>query len=60
MSRVVRTLFQLDFSHMFVYYFAKRHPDEIEIVRTSPREYRRMRLQYEDVQTYISILKENV
>ncbi|KAA6385336.1 MAG: hypothetical protein EZS28_019137 [Streblomastix strix] len=58
MDRVVRTLFQLAVSRMFVYYFAKRHPDEI--VRTSPREYRRMRLQYEDVQTYISILKENV
>ncbi|KAA6358759.1 MAG: hypothetical protein EZS28_045714, partial [Streblomastix strix] len=60
MGTVVRTLFQLDVSRMYVYYFVKRHPDEIEIVRTSLREYRRMRLQYEDVQTYISILKEHV
>ncbi|KAA6396928.1 MAG: hypothetical protein EZS28_007545 [Streblomastix strix] len=60
MGRVVWTLFQRDVSRMFVDYFAKRHPDEIEIVRTSPREYRHMRLQYEDVQTYISFLKENV
>ncbi|KAA6385451.1 MAG: hypothetical protein EZS28_019024, partial [Streblomastix strix] len=44
MSRVLRTLFQLAVSRMFVYYFAKRHSDEIEIVRTPPREYRRMKL----------------
>ncbi|KAA6374253.1 MAG: hypothetical protein EZS28_030221, partial [Streblomastix strix] len=38
----------------------EKHPDEIDIVRTSPNEYGRMRLRYEDVQTYISILKENI
>ncbi|KAA6391754.1 MAG: hypothetical protein EZS28_012718 [Streblomastix strix] len=57
---IVRTLFQLDVSHMFVFHFDKHHQNEIEIVHTSLREYRRMRLQYEDVQTYISIQIENV
>ncbi|KAA6402504.1 MAG: hypothetical protein EZS28_001970 [Streblomastix strix] len=59
-GRIVWTLFQLDVLHMFVYYFTKRHPDEKKIIRTSPREFKRLRLQYEDVRNYINIQKDNI
>ncbi|KAA6390608.1 MAG: hypothetical protein EZS28_013865 [Streblomastix strix] len=58
MSWVVRSLFQLDVSRMFVYYFTRRHPDEIEIVRTSPREYRQRKYSW-GLAVLISNVDEN-
>ncbi|KAA6369084.1 MAG: hypothetical protein EZS28_035389 [Streblomastix strix] len=45
---------------MYIYYFSKLNTDETEIFRTSSREQRRMKRQYEDIQINISILRENV